>query len=111
MLATFDGLNGQPLRLRMPLAAFLRSRLMRSRARLNFCTPEDLVTDRIPPATDPDDPEETAQRIAEACEAAGDFRFSHIALEPPDLRYLRRHLRDGAEGLRLSPRVPPPEAV
>jgi hypothetical protein len=111
MLATFDSLNGQSLLLRMPLAAFLRSPVMRTRARLSFCTPEELVADHIPAGADPDDPEETAQCIAEACEAASGCRVSHIALEPPDLRYVRRHLKQDRHGLRLAARLTPPEAV
>jgi hypothetical protein len=73
--------------LMLPLEDFLNSGHMRSRALVTMTSPEDLLTDHLPPF-DCGDEDETKQAFAEACEVASDHALSKVRLDDGDLRFV-----------------------
>ena len=74
---------------RLPPEDFLQSNLVRQRARTAMCTPEELVSDHLPPF-DPEDSDEMREALAEACEWATEGDASAIQLDEEDVRFARK---------------------
>ena len=91
MTATLCLPGRAPRAFRMPLSEFLRTRLMRERARRALCTPRELLSEHVSGDPSAADPEELGAMLAEACETASDFTVESVALDRADVLRFRRY--------------------
>ena len=89
-LIRFD--NHAPRPIEMPFREFIDSSGFRSRIHPAWSgTPEEVLTDHLPPFDSGDD-EELCAAVCEACEIATDSETSRLRLDAEDLRFVRRRL-------------------